>query len=61
MSELTAKTIAALRDGLRSREFTAREIAESYNTAVAAAKALNAYTVETPNDALAAAEAADLR
>jgi aspartyl-tRNA(Asn)/glutamyl-tRNA(Gln) amidotransferase subunit A len=59
VSELTAKTIAALRDGLRSREFTAREIAENYNTAVAAAKALNAYTVETPNDALAAAEAAD--
>ena len=59
MSELTSRTIAALRDGLRSREFTAREVAESYNAAVSAAKALNAYTVETPEDALAAAEAAD--
>jgi len=59
MTELTTKTIAELRDGLRSRQFTAREIAESYNAAVAAAKALNAYTVETPDDALAAAEAAD--
>ncbi|HEY8433051.1 MAG TPA: amidase family protein, partial [Sphingomicrobium sp.] len=59
MSELTSKTIAELRDGLRSREFTAREIAEAFNAAVAAAKSLNAYTVETPEDALAAAEAAD--
>jgi aspartyl-tRNA(Asn)/glutamyl-tRNA(Gln) amidotransferase subunit A len=59
VSELTAKTIAELRDGLRAREFTAREVAEAYNSAVAAAKSLNAYTVETPEDALAAAEAAD--
>jgi aspartyl-tRNA(Asn)/glutamyl-tRNA(Gln) amidotransferase subunit A len=59
VSELTSKTIAELRDGFRSREFTAREIAEAFNAAVAAAKTLNAYTVETPEDALAAAEAAD--
>jgi len=59
MTELTTKTIAELRDGFRSREFTAREIAEQFNAAVAAAKTLNAYTVETPGDALAAAEAAD--
>jgi aspartyl-tRNA(Asn)/glutamyl-tRNA(Gln) amidotransferase subunit A len=59
MSELTSKTIAELRDGFRSGEFTAREIAESFNAAVASARALNAYTVETPEDALAAAEAAD--
>ena len=59
MSELTSKTISELRDGFRSGAFTAREIAESFNAAVAAAKTLNAYTVETPDDALAAAEAAD--
>ncbi len=59
MTDLTSKTIAELRDGFRSREFSAREVAESFNTAVSAAKALNAYTVETPEDALAAAEAAD--
>ncbi|MFL6746685.1 MAG: Asp-tRNA(Asn)/Glu-tRNA(Gln) amidotransferase subunit GatA [Sphingomicrobium sp.] len=59
MSELVSKTIAELRDGIRSREFTAREVAESYNAAVAAARLLNAYTVTTPDDALAAAEAAD--
>ncbi|HKX92145.1 MAG TPA: Asp-tRNA(Asn)/Glu-tRNA(Gln) amidotransferase subunit GatA, partial [Sphingomicrobium sp.] len=59
MSELTAKTIAELRDGIRSRAFSAREVAESYNAAVEAAKLLNAYTVTTPDDALAAADAAD--
>jgi aspartyl-tRNA(Asn)/glutamyl-tRNA(Gln) amidotransferase subunit A len=59
VSGLTSKTIAELRDGFRSGEFNAREIAESFNAAVAAAKSLNAYTVETPDDALAAAEAAD--
>ena len=59
MSELTLKTIAELRDGFRSGEFTAREVAEAYNDAVASARTLNAYTVETPEDALAAADAAD--
>ncbi len=59
MSELTSLTIAQLRDGFRSGEFTAREIAEQYNSAVSGARALNAYTVETPEDALAAADAAD--
>ena len=39
MSELTSRTIAQLRDGFRAGEFTAREIAESFNAAVAAAKA----------------------
>ena len=38
MSELTAKTIAELRDGIRSGEFKAREVAEAYNAAVAAAR-----------------------
>jgi len=59
VSEITSKTIADLRDGFRAGEFMAREIAESFNAAVAAARTLNAYTVETPEDALAAAEAAD--
>ena len=59
MSELTSKTIAELRNGFRSGEFMAREIADAYNAAVSAARTLNAYTVETPDDALAAADAAD--
>jgi len=59
MSEITSFTIAELQKGIRSGEFSAREVAESYNAAVAAARALNAYTVETPDDALACADAAD--
>jgi aspartyl-tRNA(Asn)/glutamyl-tRNA(Gln) amidotransferase subunit A len=59
VTELTARSIAELRDGFRSGEFSAREIAEGFNEAVAAARLLNAYTVETPDDALAAGEAAD--
>jgi aspartyl-tRNA(Asn)/glutamyl-tRNA(Gln) amidotransferase subunit A len=56
---LNLKTIAELRDGFRAGEFSAREVAESFNAAVAAGRALNAYTVETPEAALAAADAAD--
>ena len=59
MTELTSKTIAELRDGFRSGEFTAREIAESFSAAVAAARTLNAYTIETPEDAHSAACSAD--
>ena len=59
MTALTALTIAELRDGFRSGDFTAREVAEQFNAAVAGARALNAFTVETPEDALAAADAAD--
>ena len=57
--KLTTKTIAELRDGFRAGDFSAREIAGEYNAAVAAGRALNAWTVETPELALAAADAAD--
>ena len=56
---ITSKTIADLRDGFRGGEFSAREIAEAYNAAVVAGRPLNAWTVETPEHALAAADAAD--
>ncbi|WP_294002925.1 Asp-tRNA(Asn)/Glu-tRNA(Gln) amidotransferase subunit GatA [Sphingomonas sp.] len=56
---LNLKTIAELRDGFRAGEFSAREIAADFNAAVEAGRALNAYTVETPELALAAADAAD--
>jgi aspartyl-tRNA(Asn)/glutamyl-tRNA(Gln) amidotransferase subunit A len=59
VGELTRLSIVELRDGIRSREFSAREVAEGYNEAVAEARGLNAYVVETPEDALAAADAAD--
>ncbi|MBA3669769.1 MAG: Asp-tRNA(Asn)/Glu-tRNA(Gln) amidotransferase subunit GatA [Sphingomonas sp.] len=59
MTDITGLTIAKLRDGFRAGEFSAREIAEGYNAAVAGARALNAFTVETPEDALACADVAD--
>ncbi len=60
MSELTSKTIAQLRDGFRDGDFSAREVATDFNAAVVAGRALNAWTVETPELALAAADEADL-
>ena len=59
MTELTSKTIAQLRDGFRGGEFSAREIATEFNAAVVAGRGLNAWTVETPELALAAADVAD--
>ena len=59
MTELTLKTITELREGFRAGEYSAREIAEAFNAAVEAGRLLNAYTVETPELALAAAKAAD--
>ena len=60
MSELSTKTIAELRDGFRGGYFSAREIATSFNAAIEAGRTLNAWTVETPENALAAADAADV-
>lgn len=59
MTDLTDLTVASIRDGFRKGDFTAREVAEAFNANVAAARALNAFIVETPDHALAAADAAD--
>jgi aspartyl-tRNA(Asn)/glutamyl-tRNA(Gln) amidotransferase subunit A len=59
MTELTELGIAQIRDGFRAGDFSAREVAEAFNAAVAGAKGLNAFIVETPEHALAAADAAD--
>jgi aspartyl-tRNA(Asn)/glutamyl-tRNA(Gln) amidotransferase subunit A len=59
MTELTNFTVASIRDGFRAGDFTAREVATAFNANVAGAKALNAFIVETPDHALAAADTAD--
>ncbi|WP_277978762.1 Asp-tRNA(Asn)/Glu-tRNA(Gln) amidotransferase subunit GatA [Sphingomonas phyllosphaerae] len=59
MTDLTELGIRDIRDGVRAGTFTAREVAEAFSAAVAAAKPLNAFLVETPEHALAAADAAD--
>ncbi len=59
MSDLTDLGVAAIRDGVRDGSFSAREVADAFIDAVAAAKPLNAFLVETPDHAIAAAQAAD--
>ena len=59
MTELTNLTVAEIRDGHRAGDFSAVEVAEAFNANVAGAKALNAFIVETPDHAIAAAKAAD--
>jgi len=59
MTNLTDLTVAEIRAGFRAGEFSAREVASAFSANVASAKALNAFIVETPDHALAAADAAD--
>ncbi len=59
MSDITNLGIAAIRDGVRDGAFSAREVASAFIEKVAAAKALNAFVIETPDHVLAAADAAD--
>ena len=61
MTELTSLTLGEARDGLRSRRFSAVELAEAHLAAMEAARALNAYVLETPDQARAMASAADAR
>jgi len=59
MSDITQFGIAAIRDGISNGEFTAVEATEAFNARVAAAKQLNAFIVETPEQAIEQAKAVD--
>jgi len=59
MTELTDLGVREIRDGVRSGAFSAVEVADAFVTRVAAAKPLNAFIVETPDHAVAAAREAD--
>src|SRR5258707_13886080 len=61
MSELTALTIAAARDGLKHKKFSAAELADAHLDAIEKARSLNAYVLETPERASAMAKASDAR
>src|ERR1700756_1558960 len=61
MSELTSLTLKAALDGLAAKSFSAAELTQAHVDAVAAARALNAYVVETPEKALEMAKASDAR
>jgi len=59
MTDLTDLGIAGIRDGVRDGSFSARDVADAFIVKVSQAKALNAFLVETPDHAIAAATAAD--
>ncbi|MBY0583645.1 MAG: Asp-tRNA(Asn)/Glu-tRNA(Gln) amidotransferase subunit GatA [Sphingomonas sp.] len=59
MADLTDLGIAAIRDGVRTGAFSALEVADAFVAKVSRAKALNAFLVETPDHAIAAAKDAD--
>jgi aspartyl-tRNA(Asn)/glutamyl-tRNA(Gln) amidotransferase subunit A len=59
VTNLTDLGIAAIRDGVRGGAFSAREVAQAHVEAVEKGRGLNAFVVETPERALAAADAAD--
>jgi aspartyl-tRNA(Asn)/glutamyl-tRNA(Gln) amidotransferase subunit A len=61
MSDLTTLTIAAARDGLKQKSFSATELAEAHIAAVEKARTLNAYVLETPDVARERATQADAK
>ncbi len=45
MSAITDLGVKAIRDGFRNGDFSAREVADAFNAAVAGARGLNAFVV----------------
>jgi aspartyl-tRNA(Asn)/glutamyl-tRNA(Gln) amidotransferase subunit A len=61
MTDLTSLTLAQARDALRRKEFSAFELADAHLAAMAKARALNAFVLETPDRARDMARLADAR
>ncbi len=61
MAGLTDLTLAAARDLMARGQISSRELTGAHLEAMAAARGLNAYLVETPERALADADASDAR
>jgi aspartyl-tRNA(Asn)/glutamyl-tRNA(Gln) amidotransferase subunit A len=61
MTDLTSLTLAEARDGLVKKSFTALELTDAHLAAIEAARVLNAYVLETPEQARGMARAADVR
>src|ERR1051325_3529751 len=59
MTDLTSLTIAEARAGLANKSFTSLELTDAHIAAIEAARALNAFVLETPDQARAMAHAAD--
>ncbi|MGM4988519.1 Asp-tRNA(Asn)/Glu-tRNA(Gln) amidotransferase subunit GatA [Tardiphaga sp. 841_E9_N1_2] len=61
MTDLTSLTLAEARDGLATKSFKSVELTDAHLKAMEAARVLNAYVLETPDQARAMAQAADAR
>src|SRR6202000_2487428 len=61
MTDLTRLTIAEAKAGLAKKSFTALELTDAHLAAMADARVLNAYVLETPDQAHAMAREADSR
>ncbi|MFG1402983.1 Asp-tRNA(Asn)/Glu-tRNA(Gln) amidotransferase subunit GatA [Xanthobacter sediminis] len=61
MTNLTQLTLTEAREGLAEGEFTSVELTEAYLKAMAEARHLNAYVLETPEIALKMAQESDAR
>ncbi len=61
MTDLTHLTIAEAREGLKARKFSAVELTRAHIASIEKARVLNAFIVETPEQALAMAAESDGR
>src|SRR5665811_340883 len=61
MTDLTSLTLAEAREGLANKSFTSLELTDAHLTAIEAARVLNAFVMETPDQARAMARQADAR
>ncbi|MBC8038441.1 MAG: Asp-tRNA(Asn)/Glu-tRNA(Gln) amidotransferase subunit GatA, partial [Rhizobiales bacterium] len=61
MTSLTSLTIAAARDGLKKKKFSAVDLTDAYLAAMEKARILNAYIVETPEKAREMAKASEAK
>src|SRR4249919_2891286 len=61
MTLLISMTIAEARNGLANKSFTALELTDAHLSAIEAARALNAFILETPEQARAMARAVDAK
>ncbi|GGH24863.1 glutamyl-tRNA(Gln) amidotransferase subunit A [Alsobacter metallidurans] len=59
MTDLTDLTLAEARDALKAKQASSTEITGAFLKAMEAARGLNAYVLETPEQALAMAKASD--
>src|SRR5215216_920050 len=61
MTDLTSMTIAEAKEGLANKSFTSLELTDAHLAAIEVARSLNAFVLETPDQARAMARAIDAK